>query len=268
MKSAEHREGSRMSEKISNGIENQWDLVRRGDVEQGVALMRENYGRDPSPSYIMELGVGYLWTEKYKAAWEHFQYAMQRHPLTTDVFYGMSGAARWCIGEPDAAVSSWKTGLDAQFADAAGGVHLPLLLWVASVLRPNVLSSREAIVLLEKRVKDPRVKNWPGALAQFVLNIIDEKTLEERSIERINRIISPRRKWMIAFYKCVVELERSDLSREEFNVLMGEMSDTSISEWSQERNFLSLLWNEEFFIARHEASLPAVKLNELLKSQR
>ncbi len=245
--------------------QNPWELVRRGDAEQGLALMRENYARDPSPSYIMELGVGYLWTEKYQAVWEHFQHAIQTFPLSTARFFGMAGAAKWCIDEPEAAVRSWEAGLDVQFADGAGGVGNPLLLWVASIIRPSVFSRNVAVRILEKRVKDPRVKNWPGALAQFVLNLVDEKTLEERSIQGRDRNTPPDVKWRIAFYKRVLELERGELKPEEFQAQMRRMADTSGPEWSKELDFLHLLWNEEFFIARHEASVPAATLEALSK---
>ncbi|HSZ62833.1 MAG TPA: hypothetical protein VK828_13605 [Terriglobales bacterium] len=228
--------------------------------------MREGYARDPSASHIMRLGVGYLWTEKYQAAWEHFQYAMQRDPFTTARFFGMAGAAKWCVEEPDAAVRFWESGLDSQFADGAGGVHLPLLLWVASILRPNVFSRSDANQLLERKVKDPRVKNWPGALAQFALHQIDEKTLEERSTQGNSRETAPSRDWLIAFYRRVLDLYRGDLNPKEFKGLMQRMTDTSAPRWSEERSLLSLLWNEEFFIARHEASIPSANLGLLLKS--
>jgi hypothetical protein len=136
---------------------------------------------------------------------------MQTHPHSIAAFFGMAGVAKWCADEPNAGVGIWESGLDAQFADGAGGVDLPLFLLVASILRPSVFSRSEATRILEKRVKDPRVKNWPGALAQFVLNLIDERALEERSIHGRDRKAPPSVKWRIAFYKPVLELDRADL---------------------------------------------------------
>jgi hypothetical protein len=233
---------------------NKWELIRRGDAELGLSLMREDYNREPTPSHIVTLGVGYLWTEQYQSAWVHFQFAMQRYPFTNDIFFGMAAVAKWCIDETDAAVMSWKSGLEVQFADAAGGVHIPLLLWVASVLRPNSFSSSNAIQLLKKRVDDPRVKNWPGAIGQFVVNQIDELTLYERSTERISRKVPARQKWLIAFYKCVLGFERESMNLDEFKVTMQRMVDTSAPEWAEEGTFVQLLRNPEFYIARHEAS--------------
>ena len=228
--------------------------MRRGDVEQALALMREGYACDPSPSHAMRLGVGYLWAKEYQAAWEHFQLAIQRHPNSIAAFFGMAGAAKWCMDEPDAAVMIWKSGLNAQYADGAGGVQLPLLLSVASILKPSVLSRSEAGQILAKKAQDSRMNNWPGPLAMFVLNSIDVRALEARSIQSGSREAPPHRKWLVSFYRGLLEFDRADLKLREFEELMRRMVDTSDPKWAEERSFLRLLWSEEFFIARHEAS--------------
>jgi hypothetical protein len=46
---------------------------------------------------------------------------------------------------------------------------------------------------------------------------------------------------------------------------MERMADTSGPEWAEERNFLGLLWSEEFFVARHEASVTSAQPAGLLK---
>jgi hypothetical protein len=130
------------------------------------------------------------------------------------------------------------------------------LLLCASILRPGIYPRRKAEQVLTQKIEDARVKYWPGPLAMFVLNLIDESTLDERSIQGQDRKVPPSAKWLIAFYKRVIEVERGDLNLEEFKGLMQRMTDTSDPEWSDERTFLYLLWNEEFFIARHEASTP------------
>jgi len=217
--------------------------------------MREGYAHAPDASHIMQLGVAYLWVKDYHAAWDHFQHAIQMHRHTVDLFYGMAGVAQWCMDEPDAAVKHWQSGLDAEYADGAGGIHLPLLLFIASILRPATFSRNEAEQLLKKRARDPRVKNWPGPLAKFVLTLLSEEALEEMSKEKAGREISPSRKWLIEFYKNVLELGRGNLKPERFKKQMERIVDTTQPEWLDEGNFLRLLWNEEFFIGRHEAFL-------------
>jgi hypothetical protein len=215
--------------------------------------MQESFNGTPNPSTLVTLGLGYLWAEKYEAARNHFQGWMQRYGVTADAYFALLGVAQWCLGDAIAASESWRLGLGAQYVDMAGGIESPLLLWVDSVLRPNDQLRREADQILEEKVRDPKVRHWPGPLAQFVLGQIDEKTLEERSIERLRRKISPRRKWQLAFYRHVLALERGGLSFSDFQTEMRELVDTSTSEWSGEENLLQLVRNPEFYVARHEA---------------
>lgn len=232
-----------------------WQSLRSGNVKHGLDLMREGYRGDPSASHIMQLGVGYLWVQDYLAAREHFQEAVERYPRSMSSFYGMAGVAHWCIDEPAAAVKCWQLGLNAEYADAAGGIHLPLLLFVASILKPASSSRNEAEQLLKKKTRDPRVKNWPGPLAKFVLNGLNQEALEDLSKEQTKREISPYRKWLIRFYKDVLDLGRGDLKSERFKKQLELMVDTKQPEWLDEKNFVHLVWNEEFFIARYEAFL-------------
>jgi hypothetical protein len=116
---------------------NPWHLLRYGDAEQALALLRRVYARQSTPSHIMELGVAYLWTGDYDSARAHFNDAIRKFPRSMSSFYGMAGVAEWCMGECAAAVGDWRAGLNARFADAAGlGIRLPLLLFTASVLAP------------------------------------------------------------------------------------------------------------------------------------
>lgn len=126
---------------------------------------------------------------------------------------------------------------------------------VSSVLRPNDLLRREAVEVLEAKAKDAKVRHWPGPLAQFVLNQIDEGTLNERSMEHLSKKISPRRKWQIDFYRHVLELERALVSPTEFREMMGALVDTSRPQWSNHEDFTQLVRNPEFYIARHEIAI-------------
>jgi hypothetical protein len=231
-----------------------WELLRRGSTEQALALLRESYEREPSGSHIMGLGVAYLWSGEYRASWEHFQHAIKTHPQASALFYGMAGVAKWCVNDPEAAVKHWQLGLGARYADGAGGVHLPLLLLVASILRPGVLARKEAEQILMQRVQDPRTKNWPGPLATFALGLIDHRTLREKCLGS-TELGTIDRNWSAAFYEDVLEFGRGKAMPYTFKERMRRIADSSQPERSEERFFLSLLWSEEFFIARHESSL-------------
>jgi hypothetical protein len=234
-------------------VKNQWKALQRGDLEQGLTLMQESFDSTPSPSTLVTLGLGYLWAKKYEAAWNHFQDWMHRYQVSMEVYLALAGVARWCLDDTTAASESWKLGLRAQYVDMAGGIESPLLLWVGSILRPNDTLRREAAQILGDKVKDPKARNWPGALAQFVLNQIDESSLYERSKERLSGKTPPRSRWVIAFYKHVRELERGGLDAGDFKQMMRGLVDISAPEWSEEQDFLQLVRNVEFYIARHEA---------------
>jgi hypothetical protein len=100
-----------------------------------------------------------------------------------------------------------------------------------------------------------KVRHWPGPLAQFVLNQIDESLLEEGSKQRLSQKTPPGQKWQVAFYRHVVELDRGRLSKGDFKDTISKLVDTSAPEWSEEKDFLQLVRNPEFYIARHEATM-------------
>jgi hypothetical protein len=225
-----------------------WDMLRGGKIEQGLTLLRQSYEREPLASEIMELGVAYLWVKQYEQAFKHFQHEIKTYTHTMDAFFGMAGAAKWCLNDPAEAVSQWLSGLDVQYADAAGGIQNPLLLFTASILRPEIYSRKEAEGLLRERVADRRAENWPGPLAMYLL---DASYLPE--LERIigGDAEAPHLRWTLVFYQGILARVRGDGSQ--FVQSMRETAD--ISRCPDEDEFLSRMWREEFFIARHEASL-------------
>ena len=140
-----------------------WPLLRGGrdEQEQGFRLVQQFYAEDPLfGSAIMTLGVALLWLERYTEAWEHFHAVIETAPRVGDVYYGMAGVAKWCLGRPDEAVSEWRAGLKAKYARASGlNVSSPLLLFFAAVREPRVFDRKSAEKLLLKTTKDIRIGN-------------------------------------------------------------------------------------------------------------
>jgi tetratricopeptide (TPR) repeat protein len=228
-----------------------WHLLRYGDAEQGLALLRDAYMRQRSSSHIMELGVAYLWKEDYPSAKAHFKNAIQEYPRHATSFYGMAGVAHWCLGESTAAVLDWHDGLKAQYADASGlGIRLPLLLFVASVLEPGTFQRGDAEKILLEKAKDKRAEQWPGTVAKFVLGqATDENSLALTPL--IKEFDRKHREWVIRFYRHLLEFRIGDLTSVQFSEVMRAATDTSQPEFFDPNYFLSLMWSEEFFIARH-----------------
>jgi hypothetical protein len=74
-----------------------------------------------------------------------------------------------------------------------------------------------------------------------------------QSAERLADEIVPRRKWLIAFYKHLLEFERGALQLNEFCRRMQRSVDEIGTEWSEVGDVVQLVRNEEFYIARYES---------------
>jgi len=250
--------------------DNPWNLLRYGNAASGLVLLQQRHRNDSGASEIVELGVAYLWLGKYQEAEQHFRHAIKAHRHSLDVFFGMAGTAKWCVDEHAAAVEYWHSGLKAQYADAGGlGVKIPLLLFVASVLNPQVFPGKKAEEILMKKIEDPRAERWPGSLTKFVLgrdsnieSIMGFKPwpitdLEEAERKRREEADKQSRKWEMQFYGHILEFYNGVLTRKQLSEFMRVATDTSQSEFSNEHYFLNLMWSEEFFIARHETQKSA-----------
>lgn len=230
-----------------------WALLRSGNYEPGLALIRAAFAETATPSHTLELGIAYLWTEDYSSAGRHFDDAIRKFPQSISSFYGMAGTAHWCIGEYPAAVERWSAGLGARYADAAGlGVRLPLLLLIASIFAPSVFPRSQAEDVLAEKAKDKRANHWPGSLSRFVLN---RKLSQENeaSIPARKECEKSHRDWLIRFYKYILDYGNGSLSPSQLVGFMRSLTDTSQPSFSDHDYFLSLMWSEEFFIARVNA---------------
>jgi tetratricopeptide (TPR) repeat protein len=231
-------------------IEVDWENLRFGDGKQGIEVRTERFLRKPSAAHTLGLGVAYLWTKDYESAWNHFQY-INRHGLwTSDTFFGMAGAAKWCLDQPEEAIECWRAGLKCDLGDAGGAsVGNYLLLFAASILREDLVSQSDAKRLLHEKSNDRRIKSWPGPLVEFCLKngSFELDLLEARAGIESRRAVA-------RFYKSLIDFNNGVLSRDEMTARMREIADTSLPQWKEDSSFSGLLRKEEFFVARHEAS--------------
>src|SRR5947209_1450522 len=141
--------------------EDPWKLLRAGRDEGALDALRDAFTREETPSHITELGIAHLWVRDYTTASAHFGGVISKYPKHAAIFYGMAGVAQWCLNDRRTAVAQWRAGLHCDFADGAGGITIPLLLFFASVVAPKACSRAEAEDLLIERANDPRVRVWP-----------------------------------------------------------------------------------------------------------
>jgi hypothetical protein len=233
-----------------------WPLLRAGkaDQEQGLELCRQAYSQDPSASHIMQLGIAHLWLKQYAQAWEHFSTVIDRKaPKGTshkhDSFYGMAGVAKWCLGERREAIAEWVLGLKAVYVNA-GGVKMPLLLYFASVVSPELYDNAAARKLMLEKTKEVLIQIWPGPILQLILGQITGGELLRHAQGRHERDLRDNL-WKAEFYRSLMRFKRSKISI--FRESMYKMTDLQQPEWRDEDTFLSRIWGVEYFLARYEA---------------
>ncbi len=229
-------------------------LMRGSKTEQaeGLRLTREEYAEDPgSGSSAMELGVTLMWHGQYVEAWEHFHSIIETDPRVGDGDYGMAGVAKWCLGEPEEAVSQWQAGLKAPYSRTPFGVYMGLLLFFASVVRPEVFDQNEARSLLREKLADPRSNKWPGTIAKLVLGQISEEELQRSCQSRTSKETDGY-VWKTDFYRHVLAYDR--MTPLAFADSMRKLTDTEQPQWQENDVFGWRIWCEEFFLARFEGA--------------
>ena len=235
-----------------------WARLRGHGAAVALEAMRLEYGEMRTPSHIMALGVAFMWLKMYQQAFDHFDEVIRSaprgpvaNPRRSAGVFGMAGAAKWCLGNRGAAVDQWRAGLTADYADGAGGVQLPMLLYTASVAAAPAFPKAEAVSILQVKSRDSRITNWPGPLGRFLLGQIDQTELNG-ILTGMNDIDTGLREWQARFYLGVARMERGDIRG--FREAMRESVQTATDESKPEGFFTRCLWHEEFFIARHELS--------------
>jgi hypothetical protein len=240
-----------------------WMLLRTGRFDEGLFLLRNNYNKRPSASAAMSLGIGYMWAGEYASASSHFQDRFKDSRIVGDNDYAYAGAANWCLNDYSTAVKIWQSGLKAPYAYGGLGVFLPILLKVASILRPGILPTAEADQLITAKTYDPRINSWPGYIGLYHLDRLDDAALEDAWRAPLSPnglgVLSqwewqiPQERWKCAFHAAVKDLGKDEITLGEFRRRMQPLVDIQRPEWAEERQFTSLLWKTEFFLARHEA---------------
>jgi|SoiMethySBSTD1v2_1073268.scaffolds.fasta_scaffold254595_2 hypothetical protein len=85
------------------------------------------------------------------------------------------GTVLWLMGHRSVAMELYRSAADGirygtiAYADASGGVGEGLLLWYAGITTKDRNAMEQALDCLTRLAKKPRIKSWPGPLAQFVL---------------------------------------------------------------------------------------------------
>jgi hypothetical protein len=235
------------------------DDLRADRIDQALDhLRKELQGPSLFPSNYFNLGAVHMWSGDYQSALTLFddqiREALPRNP-PADAAFGMAGAAAWCLGDEKSAVSYWQDGTTSGYAVAGANTRTSLLLYAASVLKPDTFPAEAARKLLREKVSHWRVKNWPGPLAQYIVGAVPEEEAEPKTAYRDNDPAEPNpHSWQFAFYKLLKSSAASANGMRTLESGFQNLLNVKGSQYLAGINFFYFLRLEEFYLARHWSS--------------
>ncbi len=216
-----------------------WDLLEARDLQAALRVLKEEHDARPFKGTLNNLGICCLMLQQPTEAKRLFDEALTM-PLPDSGTHGFAGIARWVLNEREDAVTLWCDGLKCNYRDAAGGVSLPLLLYYASVRRPDEFSREHAEQFLRTALESRRASNWPGGLGRYVLGEISEDQARAEA-DAGHPIVTARHLNQLEFYQGMMALEQHDT--ELFLAYMRNCADTHECEL-----------NKEWHLACHECA--------------
>lgn len=241
-------------------IDNPWQLIHAGKAREAVVLLQERYEQKSTPRTSIALGTGLMWAGEYVAAREHFRSSIEeakRQRMSSEEDFAFLGTAEWCLDNDSVAVECWRSGMAAKYAILGVCIHSPMMLFIASILRPELqLKSKAILDELRERLADPRTKSWPGTLAQFVAGLTTIEAVQSSWIgnrDQNARRVFPDCRWITEFYGELLQFHEGRTTLQRFKqTIVSLTAPDQYSSW-EEDDFVNLMRFPEFYIARHES---------------
>jgi len=206
------------------------------------------------PSNYYSLGAVYMWSGHYQSALTHYEEQIRAKPprnLPGDAAFGMAGTAAWCLGDEMAAVKYWRKGTSPGYAVAGANSRTSLLLYAASVLKPDRFSAQAADKLLQQKASHWRVKNWPGPIAQYIIGAASEEEVGPKAVFRNGDPADPNPKsWQFDFYKLLKGCASAANGMHALQSGLPHLLNVKGSEYLAGIKFFYFLRLEEFYLAR------------------
>ncbi len=196
-----------------------WELLRSGDFDRGLRIMREECEAKPAARYRLRLGIGYMWAEMYDSAVAHFTDAANS-PGNSEHDFAYAGVAEWHLGNTASAVQLWRHGFKAQYAVGSMVCSMTArLLVVATALERDLFPKQEA----DRYPFTPRNESVASRSAQsahyFVLGLVERCEVEEQWVGNIDRGVKgllPHRIWITDFYHAARRLNHAEVDVQGF----------------------------------------------------
>ncbi len=204
-----------------------WRLIEQGQFELAYQMMTREMNENPDRvnRHIYNRGLCLLLMDRRPEALADFQTLQKIHPDVSGGYIA-SGIAFWSLNQKMNAVESWKRGIDARYTDAAGGVEVPALLFFAASRLGDSTLEKETRAILRKRWKrksvsfsSPSIKNWPGPIAGFLLEKLDEKAFLEEAKKKKDPVLEKRRLTQVHFWIGLSYYRQGNIDRYQYYLL-------------------------------------------------
>jgi len=192
-----------------------WQIFLDGRVAEALSVFQEKYRQTGCRGTLGNCALALLDLERYGDAivvLEEVRQAEVRENLSADLTLVELGIARWCAGDKANALRDWEASLGTDYADSAGGVQGPAVLWFGALKTGERHLEEKALKLLKKFWK-PRImqaSKWPGpiAIAGFILGDVDERRFVQLWTQD-QPILEARRKCKALFWSGVKQSDRA-----------------------------------------------------------
>jgi hypothetical protein len=244
-----------------------WELLRSSRLKEATKVAEDAYSADEtSPSDAINLAACYLLGRNWNMAYQHFCHFTDVYSWTVDTAFKFAGAAKWCAGERAAAVVEWKQGIDVDYADMGGGITIPLHLYFAAAIEPDLMSMNDVVELLQSRLRAKSHDGWPGYLAKLLLEEVTCENAIAQSKNDVSHLWGEERRQaedsarqQFAFWWGVKLLAADDAAG--FLTAMKNYSELSWANFDTNKELIiDKLRSTEFYLARCEAELSSTDL--------
>jgi hypothetical protein len=190
-----------------------WKLYKAGDTKAAIEQFQTDCIQSDSYQAIANLGLAYFFSGQLDDAKCYLDKWSQCKAPRMDSAYVWAGVVRWVLNHPEEACQVWRSGLDCEYRDPAGGVTLPLLLYFAACIYSDKRGLTEATSLIVERTATPRATNWPGPIGHFVTGSITEDELIARAADSNSQLRVSRQMQMVHSYLGVHSLLEGSRSK-------------------------------------------------------
>lgn len=192
-----------------------YDLIKEKRWEEAVEQADKDFSETGNVLHLNNKVKVLLLIGEYSKAVDLAEELSKKSRTDNEVIY--SGIGLWLLGEREKAIDKWKSGLDADYSDAAGGITIPSLLFFASIFMKSDSLMNEAKKRIEKIMKNKESQNFPGIIGLVLLGREDAVAVLEKEMALSGSdTMKNRKKCKILFYHLVIlhrESKTDDFSK-------------------------------------------------------